>query len=469
MNLGTKRILAATVAVLLCAALLGCSLVSVDQDKDRAQIAAKVGNLEITKGEVMDAFAYQYSYMVSIYQQFYGTATIPPEEIANLRTAAVESLIEQKMYEYQATLQGYTELTEEQKTELAGMVEEDLEYINGVAVQQAEAEFAEDPDIVVETRAAEILPTITLQYVGEELDYEGLRKWLEDYYSGDLLSTRMVDDFNATITITDEEVRAAYDEQLQAEIDEATELPGSYKGDQEYVEKYDGMLPLYTPEGYRRVKVISIAPEEALSAAYTENEATMTDITYELGSLQTSAQSTQENAARITELQTQYATLESANKAEKEAFFAQSKANIDAAYEKLQGGASFDSVMMEYTQDTDMLDYEIFQQKGKLMSEHESTTDFPQAVKDATLALTAKGSYTGILFVDDVYYIVCYVGDEPAGARAFSEVEDALRASTLSNKQAAEWDVLMSEWMADTKLVTRNESVYANLEVPALG
>ena len=55
------------------------------------------------------------------------------------------------------------------------------------------------------------------------------------------------------------------------------------------------------------------------------------------------------------------------------------------------------------------------------------------------------------------------------GARAFSEVEDALRASTLSNKQAAEWDVLMSEWMADTKLVTRNESVYANLEVPALG
>ena len=56
MNRYSKAAVAIAAALVLCFALIGCSLVSVNSDKDNAQVVAKVGDMTVTKGDYKDAF-----------------------------------------------------------------------------------------------------------------------------------------------------------------------------------------------------------------------------------------------------------------------------------------------------------------------------------------------------------------------------------------------------------------------------
>ena len=49
-----KKIMVTAVCAVLCVALASCSMVSVNEDKDRAQVVAEVNGTQITKGEVLD-------------------------------------------------------------------------------------------------------------------------------------------------------------------------------------------------------------------------------------------------------------------------------------------------------------------------------------------------------------------------------------------------------------------------------
>ena len=49
-----KKIITAAVCAVLCMTFVSCSMVSVNEEKDRAQVAAEVNGTQITKGEVLD-------------------------------------------------------------------------------------------------------------------------------------------------------------------------------------------------------------------------------------------------------------------------------------------------------------------------------------------------------------------------------------------------------------------------------
>lgn len=446
-----------TLALAVCLAATGCSLVSVDEEKDKAQIVAKVGDLQITKGEYVEYFEQVYN----MYLQYGYDPAGTDEELSTFQQNVLDDLIYDKMYIYQAKLQGYTELTEEDKATLEESYKNADDIIYGEALAQAEAEFAEDPDIDVDARAAELFPEVCEYYVGERMTREEFKPWWEEQSKDGLLTDRMVQDFNDTITVTPEEVRAEYEEQLASVKTTMAETPGTYKTEQESYEKYDGMPSLYTPEGYRRVKHILITAEEELDAAYSDFEIDMQELQMELGQLTLAGE--EENAARIAEIKTEYADLTQKSAAMLEAWLAPMRAKAEEAYAKLQGGASFEDVMAQYTSDEEFINYDVFKQNGKLMSSYESTPDWSEAVKTATMALTQPGSYTALVQDDDGFHILQYVSNETPGDRAYEEVQDMIEADTLSAKQSEEWNALMEAWVADTTLVERFVSLIADV------
>ncbi len=450
MNKHFKSLSAIVMALLLGLALIGCSLVSVNDEKDMAQVVAKVGDVEITKQEFVDEF----TYYISMYRSFGYDPTATQEDLTTFQDSILDGLISMKVQNYQAAKQGYTELSAEELTEIAGYVEEAEKTIADAALSQAQAEFEEDPDIDVNARAEELFPIIAEQYVGKEMSREELKTWLEEQYKSSYLTGKMQEDFYAAVTVTDEEVRAAFDEQLASDKTTIEGDAGKYKGLQESFEMYGGTPPLFAPEGYVRVKHILLAPEEELGTDYTDKVTQMSELQAELGQLTLDDEA--KNAARIADIKTEHAALKAETEQLYTEHFAQSKQDAQAAYDKLQSGASFDEVMKEYTQDADFTDAEYkFSETGKLLSKNTSTTDWSDAVKDAVLALTTAGSYTGVIEDDSGYHILQYVGDEPAGERAYADYEASIREETLSAKQEEEWNALVTEWTQDTTVVTR--------------
>ncbi|HWR22849.1 MAG TPA: peptidylprolyl isomerase [Feifaniaceae bacterium] len=445
-----KMLIAAVLALLITASMFGCSLVSVDNEKDRAQVIAKVGDMEVTKGEYMDLFDY-YLY---IYQMYGQDPTTTADGLNSFQDLIMDAVVSTKATAYQAKLQGYTNLTAEQQAEVDADVQADLDYFKQSAQSQAESEVAEDPSLDVEKRKTELFNEIVEQQYGEKLTEEQLKARLAEEKATNASITAMQDAFNAGVTVTDEEVQAAFDEQLAADKEEITADPSSYKAGQEQFERSGGMPPLYVPAGYVRIKHISVLPEEELGTEYTEIQTAMQDLADELAKLTLEDEAA--NAARIAEIKAEHAAKKAEAETMRNNLFASVKQKIDEAYAKLQGGASFDDVMKEYTQDPDFTVTEgaenPFYKTGVLLSD--ASQEYSEQVRGAAKKLTAAGSYSEIVVDDEGYHIVQLVGEEPAGERRLAEYQAQLKESVLTAKQEEEWYTMVEEWARDTTIVT---------------
>lgn len=454
-----KTAAVAVCALVLCIALIGCNLMSVNEDRDKEQIAAKVGEYEITKGEVMDVVAEYVSY----YAMFGYTLT--EDDQNTIAPDVLEELIAEKVQLVKAKELGYAEFTDEDREEITKRVDEEMEYYMDYVRTEAEAELEENPDLDVEARALEIYADFMEENLGERMTYDEhkakIQEEVELYYPSDKLYEDTIKQF----TITDDDVRVEYDTRLAETKTLYEEDLGSYKSEQEGYEEYpdDAIPPLYSPSGYRRVRVIEIYPEGELSADYTDKIARMEELSNELGALtiDTTQEVDEETAAKITQTQEDYAALKTETDRMLEEFLAPSQADADAAYGKLEAGEDFAAVMLEYGMNDSFKNTAAFQEKGMLLSEAESTTDWPAAVKEAALALTEKGSYSAVLKDEDGFYIVQYVDDEPSKEVPYEDVKDLLYEEVLAAKQESEWNALLESWMSDETLVTRYLDVFA--------
>ncbi len=445
-----KIVIAAVLALAFTASIFGCSLVSVNQDKDRAQVIAKVGDMEVTKGEYLDLFDY-YLYMYQMYGQ---DPTTTPDGLASFQDLIMDAVVSTKVTAYQAKLQGYDKLSAEQQAEVDESVQSDLDYYKQTAQSQAESEVAEDPSLDLEKRKAEIFDELVEQQYGEKLTEEQLKAKMVEEKSTNAAITAMQDAFNATVTVTDEEIQAAFDEQLAADKNALTADPSGYKSSQEAYESAGGTPPLYAPEGYIRIKHISVLSEEQLGTEYTEIQTLMQDLADELSKL--TLEDEVANAARIAEIKTEYAAKKAEAESMREGLYASVKPKIEEAYQKLQGGASFDDVMKEYTQDPDFTVSEgtenPFYKTGVLLSD--ATQDYSEQVREAAKKLTTPGSYSEIIIDDEGYHLIQLVGTEPAGDRKLADYQEQFKESVLSAKQEDEWYTMVEEWAKDTTIVT---------------
>ncbi|HPY36272.1 MAG TPA: SurA N-terminal domain-containing protein [Clostridia bacterium] len=441
--------LALVLVLLMALPMLGCSLVSVNEEKNRAQVVAKVGGTEIKKGEFIDEFTQAIQYV----SMFGYDPTASEAELNDFQDMVLESLIRKNLERYQADLKGYKTLTEEELKEVDSVIEDEEAYIFDTALEQAKASLGAATEEEINKKAEELFPKAAEQIVGKAFKREEFRTWLKEMEVRERLVQKMREEFDATITVSDEEVHKAFDEKLNTDKTQMEEDPGAYKQYQESAEKYGGDSPFYAPEGYVRVKYIKLVPEDELPAELADNEAELAELEAELGKLSLSDEVG--NAERIKQIKAEHTSLKAQTLKLRTEHFEKSRLEAEKAYEKLQSGTSFDEVMKEFSKDSDFMNYDIFKEKGKLLSSHESAIDWSSEIKAAVLKLSEVGSYTGIIEDSEGFHILQYVGKEPAGSREFSQYEQTMRETVLSAKQAEEWEALLSEWLKDTTLVTR--------------
>ena len=419
------------------------------QAADRDAVAVQIGeDFTVTYGEVAD----YYDYIVSMMSYYGVSAPTADADIESYQDEAVAGLVAQKKQLYFAKQLGLDVLTADEEAEVQAAVDEEMEYYFDMFRSDAEAEGAED----IEARAQELFNE-ELTASGMEMDYVEFEEYIFEQVAQQKTLEKLQEYVRSTATIDDDDVQAYYDQLLESQTAAYAEDAAQYLTDQENFEMNGGDPAVVVPEGFLRVKVVTVAPQEAIDDTYEEKVAQMSEYEAEYGKLM--LEDERANAARLKEIETLYDALRVETDQMYEAYMADAKAKIEEAKAKLDGGESIDAVLETYGEDAVYTEYALIAENGRLMAQQSGADGFDDALRSAALAL-ADGAYSDVLQADDTYYIVYRVGTEAAGTRALSEVREAVEAAALTAEADAVWAEQEAEWDDDDSMVTYFEEVY---------
>lgn len=422
-----------------------------DDGADNDAVAVSIGDkYNITRGEIAE----QYDSLVAMYSA-YGMGT-PTEDadIESMQDAVVDGLVSQKILLYQADLMGIT-LTDDEKNGVDADVEDQMAQYMEMFRSQAESEGATD----VDTRAVEIFNE-TLTNEGFNMDMEGFRAYIKDSLTEAAITSRLEEQVKGTVTASEEEAKTYYDDLITTQKETYKETPEDYLGDEEAYEKNGGDPILSVPEGYIRVKSITISPVDAIGEDFSTLSTEMDALEAEYGELFLTDAAA--NAARLTAIRTEYAEKKVKSDALYETYIAPAREKANKALAALKEGASFDEVLKEYGEDDVYATYPIFVEKGLLMQKGVASSTWTEKMVKAVDVLK-DGEYTDILQQDDVFYILQLVGAEPAGDRSYEDVADEMMVCAQSQKAETYWTEQQEAWGNDTSLVTYHEDVYRSV------
>lgn len=476
-----KKVLSALIAIALTLSFAACgkgadnatasnATSSNATDPDRDEIAVKVGDdLTITKGEIAD----QYDYMVSMYTAYGMTAPTEDADIEAMQDSVISSLVTEKIKLYEASLLGIA-LSDEQKAEVDAQVEEQMNSYTDMFREQATEEGAAD----VETRALEIFQE-QIDAAGFELDVEGFRNYMLESYTDEALKEALKAEVTKDVTATDEEIQTYYDDLLASQTETYTTTPADYGSAAEDFQMNGGDPMLYTPEGYVRVRSITITPAGEVSEEYTtlKDEMSQIESDYGTAALEALAAKYAEQGAAATatginvttedieggaELVSDYITKKAAADALYEEYIKEAREKADEAYASLEAGTSFEDVLEKYGEDTIYTEYPTFVDTGLLMYVGGEDTLWDEKLVEA-VGLLKDGEHTAIILIDDVFYILQLVGSEPAGERSLTDAFDDIKTAVLAKNSDTLWNTQMETWESDTSIVTYYEDVYRSI------
>ena len=170
------------------------------------------------------------------------------------------------------------------------------------------------------------------------------------------------------------------------------------------------------------------------------------------------------DSARQKEIATEYKALSAEVTAAMSAFMANTRARAEEALQKLDAGASFDDILVEYGDDTAYLTYETIGEKGRLLYT-KGEDGWAKAIHDAVATLQ-PGEYSSILEDENTLFIVQLVGEETPGTKTFEELEAALQGAALEAAQEEAWLTQQDAWAADTSMVTYYPENYQDVGLP---
>ena len=439
-------------------------------DPDRDAIAVQVGEkYTITKGEIAD----QYDYMVSMYSAYGMSAPSTDEDIAAMQDNVISSLVTEKIKLYEADQLGIT-LTDEQKAEVEKQVEEQMTSYTDSFRAQAESEGAAD----VEARTQEIFQE-QIDAAGMELDVDGFRNFMVERYTEEAIKEALKAEVTKGVTATDEEIQTYFDDLLKSQKETYTTTPADFGYAAEDFQMNGGDPMLYTPEGYVRVRSISISPAGEVSADYTaiKDELTAIETKYGTAALSALADKYAAKNAAATDTSINITTGEIEGGAEMVSDYITKKAAADALYEdfikdardkanealaSLEAGTSFEDVLKKYGEDTMYTQYPTFVDTGLLMYVGGTDATWNEVLVKA-VGLLKNGEHTGVILVDDVFYILQLVGSEPAGEKTLTDAHDDIKAAVITKNSDTLWGTQLETWQNDTKIVKYFEDVYRSI------
>lgn len=436
-----KRMILALVLALVMALTSSCSLIVKDPEVDRQTVVLEVNGETFTKGHVQLMVEDELAYQEFLYANQYGVSldVNDPEIITQVQEMVLDSLVQQAVVEQKLVRDGYTNLSQEEMAQAQQVVEDTYQsYVDGVVANElADSELPEEE----KRQAAE-----------EWMVSAGGYPTREELLESEILSMadeKLYQELIADVTVTEEEVRAAYEERVSV-------AQADYEYDPQYfdMDMSDGLTIYYYPAGYRYVKHILIGLAEHDQAKLGEMSEQLTSKQQELSSLQAALEMADESAleeltAQHQQLEAELTALEADYASAEEAAFAAVYPKVEEVQGKIAEGQDFDSLMAEYGTDPGMT-VEPAKTNGYVVGL--TSDNYVASFREAAMALAQAGDVSEPVRSDFGWHIIRYEGDVPEGPVAYDAVRDALEPEVLAEKQNEAYYSVVDTWVNDAEV-----------------
>lgn len=383
------RVLFALMALVLAMLLLLASCAVINGPH---AVVATVDGVEIYRWEV----DYYYNKNLSNYTSISGMdPENNPEQKLTVYKSILDTLINDTAMNLYAEELGYS-LTDEEKAEIdaeyAATREENVQYFadqNGGDLEKGEKAY--------------------LEYLDENNVTEDVI--LESMYTS-AIRQKMSEDLYASVAATDEQIREVYDNLIEQNKEAYDNDLDAY----EQANAYDVYTVMYHPRDYHRFRCIFIRIDEDTLTKLGNLQLKMADAQEELATL---IEQKGENDSAVTrqreEIDSMMEEFETLRRQGLDAV----KARAEEVQNLLNNGGDFETLMKEYTDDSQMLT-DPYGTYGYFMCDE--TDDWPDAIKDAVMSMTEVGQTTDSIIEGDYgYYILELTEIIEQGPRDFDD------------------------------------------------
>lgn len=449
-----KRIAALAFAAMLTIGLAGCGLVSVDPAKDYAQIVAKIGEEELTKGELYDELNAQFvqeGYAIDVYSSDIDEET---REIINndILPAFLDQEVEYRLVK-QIADRDYA-LTEEEIAQADQSLKEYEDFIKIYMLQYDE----NNPDAYegdIEQDVSDYFVTTvgmtTEEYREKVLMYTKFNKVYEDI-TGD-------------ITADEDQLKEQYDESLKEQKEAAESGTSEYEA--AVTNSTLGDYVVYKPAGYRMVKQVLIGfteedqekideVDQEISTLTTEQETAQTALTEAEEAMETAeadGDTSEKNKQKkivdeqqkiVDDTTAQIEKLEERAAALRDAAAKNIMTQAQEVTARAKAGENFDDLVKEYNTDPGM-EEPSFAASGYLVSEDSTTYD--ATFLEAANQLSERGEVSDPIQTEYGLHILylAYELDEEVEI-PYESVKDVVAIKADSAAQEDVWVEQVEKW-----------------------
>ena len=412
--------------------LSSCTLIKKDTAVDAATEIIRLGERTVNKGTIVSSVNQQMYQMAQLYAQFnYSYDVTDPEVIADAQNTVINAYKRDLALRAKAEELGLDRLTEEEEAQAKADAEESFQ---SNLDQIRESEYADS------TLGEEELKAEITEHMEKEHGYTmeiALNNARDVIVEGKVKDSVIKD-----VTVSDEEVEAEYNTRVETAKsnyeDDASSWCSAFN---------NGTSTLYyTPAGVRYAKQILIKFKD-------EDQAAMTAANGKVTAAQAILDAEDSTEEQKTQAEADKAAAQAELDAAKAAAFANIDADADAVLADLAGGADWDTLMAEKSQDPGMASGRKTAETGYAVCEN--MTSFDSAFVNGLFALEKVGDVSEKIASDLYgYYIIQYTGDAVEGPVALDSVKEDLHSSLLTTRQNTVYDDTVSGWVeaADFKL-----------------
>lgn len=406
-----KRLALSFLLILALALCSGCKLIVRDMDVVNGRTVMQLGDQVYTRGQIDQMVENELDLLEASYAS-YGSAfdRTDPAVISDAQDAVLSSLTRDMVLADKASELGIA-LTEEDIAQLESAAEEEyaanLDFFRNY--------FMIDPEASEESVAA----------LMGSYGYPASVQASFDLLKADKQETLLMEAVTADITVSEEEVSAAYTTNLEAQKADYADYPSFFESD-----LLNGETIYYTPAGFRYVKHIFLPFTEADAAAIADlnNQIASADETADLVALRG-----QLDTLKITAISSIQTT-------------------VDEVQAKIDAGEDFDALIDQYSQDQDSK-LEPYKTNGYLVYA-ESYSIFSETFRDEAMALANVGDVSLPVVSDEGVHFIQFVSQLTEGETPFESIRETVEADTLSTKKWEAYDALVESWIeeADVKI-----------------
>lgn len=422
-----NRLLAVLMALMLCLPAFAETTANPDD------VMVTVNGAAVTRREVETYLANLQNYYTS-----YGYDVSSDEMVALLTGFALDTAVEYKLMDQKLVELGLS-LTDEEKADAQQAARDEWEATinDGMAyygITDASTEDERAAMLVQILAELESMGYTEESYIEEAVLYAGYDK----------LQTEVLKD----VAVTDEEVKAYFDELVAADEVAYKTDAASYENVQMMNQMYlmYGMSDYYTdlyytPEGYRGMSHILLTADETAMTTYSDLQAKYEEQQLAL-----------EEGTEVTDTLVTAEEIEAARLA----VIASVQTTIDEINAKLAAGESFADLIPQYTADTGMTDAATIAEGYAV---HMDSIMWDPVFRDASFTVDNVGDITEPVVGMYGVHILQYVRDIPAGpVELTDDLRETLRSTLLASEQSEVYYAALESWKAAAEIVYSDEA-----------